>query len=147
MLICDDLRQEVGNKLSTMGIYAGVVGFPAGEGAFGLAKLASVFVIGGLTGVEELKYRHFFAGDPALPGVSPLSHLQPLLEMRRPDPTLDEHIFGIFLTPAVFQGSGLLAAHLDLELAGETFQFRYEIRVVRGAPGAAPLAVVGSQPN
>ena len=124
-LICDDLRQELGNKVSTMGIYSGLIAFPQGDGAFGVPKLAAVFIIAGLAQVDELRFRQLTSVDPPVQvgGFVQPPVLPPLQVIRRPDPNLDEHLFALFISPAVFQGPG-----------------RHSIQVVRGAAGGGPLA-------
>src|SRR6266851_8865116 len=91
--VCDDVRQELGNKLTLVGLYNDIMTFGPGAGPFGLAKLASVFVVAGLRGIRRLAFRHTMAviasGMPAVPAVEN----QPLQRLERPDEVLglDEH--------------------------------------------------------
>ena len=89
VLVCDDVRQEVGNKFSAIGMYNDIIGFPAGQGPMGLPKLAFLFVLTGLAGVEEFRFRYSVSFNPS-PTTPPVV---PLQVMRRPQPELSEHTF------------------------------------------------------
>jgi hypothetical protein len=143
ILVCDDLRQEVGNKWSAVGMYNDMIGFPAGQGPVGLPKLAVMFVVAGLAGTDELRFRYTMSFTPSAAPMMPA--IPPLQVVRRPQPEIDEHNFMFQMMPAVFPGAGTLQIALELEVEeGDLQRFEHRIRVVRGAPGAAAVALPGT---
>ena len=131
--------------MSAMGIYTELIGFPAGEGPFGLAKLVTIFVVTGLHGVAALKFRHTMKQEPQPKGAP--QALQPFVVLTRQDAALDEQTFAQVLSPAVFEGPCSLVVSLEIDLDdGEVYTFEGRIRVVRGAPGADSV-VASNSPN
>lgn len=123
VFVCDDVRQELGNKLTIVGMYNDVIMVGGGEGGIGLPKLAAVFVLGGLRGVSELAYRSYFVLEGAPVPDPPLQTIQ-----RNAD--TDEHNFLFAMIPAIFPGPGAMRAILDAQVGGqrERFEYRFEIR-------------------
>ncbi len=125
-------------------MYTELIGFPAGEGPFGLSKLVAVFVIAGLRNLDELKFRQTITLDPSPKTASP--DTRPFAALKRADANLDEDNFAQILSPAVFEGPCTLIAKLELDIEGEIYPFEYRLRVVRGAPGASSV-VSSPSPN
>jgi hypothetical protein len=131
IIICDDIRYEVGNKLTLVGVYNETIGFPPGEGAFGIPKLAALFMMTGLRGQHEVKYRSYFKGT------SLSTPVPPMRAMPRPQPDLDEHNFILQLVPAMFNAPGKLTVVLEVEISGATRSFEHSVSVIRG--GSPPI--------
>lgn len=126
---CDDIRHEVGNKISAVGIYNDAIVFPPGTGAFGLPKLAAVFIVAGLAGVSDLRLKQalIFNGKAnALPEV--VAHR---------DPTADEQNFVFQQMPAVFPADGVLTARVELFAPERHAQFECKVSIRRGTSGLA----------
>jgi len=130
IVVCDDVRQEIGNKLTLVGAYNEAIVFPAGEGGLGLPKLAVVFVVSGLRGVAQIDYRHFLHfGDGPL--------LEPTMTPIQRPPAQDEQNFVLLESPLVLPGPGRLRAVLDVRVEGETERYEYAFEVRRLAPSTA----------
>lgn len=138
-VICDDVRQEMGNKLTLVGLYNDRITFPAGSAPhFGVPKLMSVFIVTGFRGVRRLAYRHTVTVVGALGQRSPAED-QPLVTITRLEEAvpLDEHNFITMVVPAVFASSpSYLRATLRVELeSGESLDTSRDVEVIRLPPG------------
>lgn len=129
VIVCDDLRQEVGNKFTACGMYNERISFPppsAPNAMIGLPKLAILFVVAGMTGVASYSYRHFLHyGDENVPDV-------PMQQGQRA-PAADEHNFVFQVAPFVVPGPGRLRAILDLRVGNQTKHFEYAFEIAVSA--------------
>jgi hypothetical protein len=141
-VVCDDVREEVGNKLTLVGLYNDAITFQPGQGPFGLPKLASVFVLRGLRGVAQLQVRHTMTVAPAGADTSRLAQNEPTLIVERPPEAraLDEQSLIRFAMPLVFPSSpSILRAALWVQTdTGETYEYVREVQALRLIPGGAP---------
>ncbi len=130
VFFCDDVRSEHGNKLSAMGIYNERIVFAPGEGVMILPKLAVVFVISGMRGRDEVRFRQRLAFDNAP------STADPPVQMIRRDAANDEQTFVMQITPAVFPKAGSLTAWLEIVGATPPPHFEVTVRVERASKAA-----------
>ena len=127
VLVCDDLRREVGNKLSAIGLYNESIVFPpGGPSALALPRLAVLFVVRGMLGVASYRYRHFLHYEPAGPLPDP-----PMQDGQR-GPDNDEHNFVLQITPFIVPGPGRVRAVLEVDPGNDRrsrFEYAFEIRL------------------
>ena len=112
MLVCDDVRVELGGTITLVGVHNERLIAPPGEGPIRIPKLMFVAVVGGLAGVERVAFRQ---------RIRELSELDlgPGPAQQEPhDPRADEHNFVFGDAPMVFPGVGTYEVSLDVE-AGE----------------------------
>lgn len=125
MLICDDVRVEVGGTLTLVGVHNERLVAPAGQGPITLARLTFLATVGGLRGSERVGYRlrlrDLHAGEDL---TRPYAY-------ERHDPAADEHNFVFTNAPLVFPGDGQFELALDVEAVGEKATYRYRFRVER----------------
>jgi hypothetical protein len=123
--VCDDLRQEVGNKLTLVGLYGSRIVFPPGHGPFGLAKLAALVRVTGLAGVREVQAQTFYrVGDDP-------EKVSAVIATTRTEPEVDEHSFGLHMSPIVFQRSCVLAVGVRIRDGNEFVTLGSSIDVLR----------------
>jgi hypothetical protein len=127
VIVADDLRHEVGNKYTVVGMYFDSIIFPAGTGPVGLPKLCVLFIIQGLRGREALRYR-MWLDDGEEPSQAPE------LKVEAHKPETDEHLFSLQLAPAIFPAPYKILASLDVEVDGTMHTFRYQFAIVRKQP-------------
>jgi len=130
MLVCDDVRVEVGGTLTLVGVHNERLVAPPGQGPITLARLTFVATVGGLHGCERVGYRLRLrelreAEDTARP-----------MAIERHDPTHDEHNFVFTNAPLTFPGAGHYELALDVEAIGEKATYRYRFRVERATTTA-----------
>ena len=130
LIVCDDIRLEVGGTVSLIGVYADKILVPPGDGEIVLPRLAIYTIAAGLTDVPELAWRQWLSADGAEPG-------DPLAEGRDPhDPRSDEHRIVNILAPLALPGPGRLRLVLELETRRERKTVDHYI-VVERLPRAA----------
>lgn len=124
LLLCEDLRFEVGGTFTLVGVLGERIVVSAGPDPIVMPKLAFVAVIGGLRGVEELRFRQWIlTGNEQVP----------TSELRREphDPATDEHNFVFSESPAVFPGEGTYEIGIDLEIGQRRATYRYAFAIAR----------------
>lgn len=124
ILICEDVRFEVGGTVTLVGVLNERLVVEPGEGTVVLPKLACLAVIGGLRGVERLGFRQWIRIEEDDPEIRALAY-------EPHDPALDEHNFVFTQSPMVFPDAGNYEIALDLEIAGRRHAYRYPFRVER----------------
>ena len=129
LLLCEDIRLEMGGTVTLVGVFNERLIAPPGQGAIELAKLSFVAVIAGLRGVEQIKYRQWI-GRPGAEGAATE------LVTDAHAPTNDEHNFVFTESPMVFPEVGTYEIGLDVEVAGRRESHRYQFTVARAARGA-----------
>jgi hypothetical protein len=99
MLVCDDVRVELGGTITLVGVHNERLTAPPGDGPIRIAKLMFIAIIGGLEGVESVAFRQRIreVSEPNL-GAGPL-------QQEPHDPRADEHNFVFGDAPMVFLGS------------------------------------------
>ncbi len=98
-LVCEDVRFEVGGKLTAVGIGARIEAEP-GDGPLIVPRLAFLAVVGDLRGQGEVAYRHYVVPAGAH------DHEPPPLSREAHDPAQDEHTFVLALAPLVLDDGG-----------------------------------------
>jgi hypothetical protein len=128
MLICDDVRVEVGGTLSLIGVCNErliVDRGLAGEDEIELPRLVFFAVISDLTGVEQIGFRQRIRRiEDSDPDPLPLG-------FEPHDPAADEHNFVLSQTPMMFPGAGGYEVILDVDARGETVTYRYRFQLLR----------------
>ncbi len=127
ILVCEDIRFEVGGTVTLVGVYNERLVVEPGEGDIVLPKLAFLAVIGGLRGVERIGFRQWIRLDDAEPEIRELN-------VESHDPELDEHNFVFSQSPMVFPDAGTYEVALDLEIGTKRQAYRYPFRVERREP-------------
>lgn len=113
LIVCDDIRLEVGGTVSLIGVYADRIVVPPGDGEILLPRLAIYIVVAGLADVSELSWRLWLAPDGAELG-------EPVAEGRDPhDPRADEHRIVNILAPLALPGPGRYRLSVELETRRE----------------------------
>lgn len=126
LLLCEDVRIEVGGTMTLVGVYNERLIAPPGEGALEVPRLAFVAVIGGLRGVEQLAYRQWIRlaeDEPPPAELVPEPH----------DPEADEHNFVLTESPMVFPDEGVYEIALDVQAGDRVQSYRYPFIVERRA--------------
>jgi hypothetical protein len=125
MLVCDDVRVELGGTITLVGVHNERLIAPTGDGQIRLARLMFFAVVGGLTGVDSVGYRQRIRETSELElGAGPLT-------MEEHDPRADEHNFVFGDAPMVFPGVGEYEVALDIEAAGRRATYTCKFAVVR----------------
>lgn len=131
MLICDDVRVEVGGTLTLVGVHNERLVAPAGQGPITLARLTFLATVGGLRGCERVGYRLRMRDLRAAEDLArPYAH-------ERHEPGADEHNFVFTNAPLVFPGAGQFELALDVDAVGEQATYRYRFRVERATTATA----------
>lgn len=128
LFLCDDVRVELGDTISAVGILAERV--VVGPGPIVLAKLSCVGVIRGLRGVDELRYRLRLG-----PATETSAAAAPAMGVESHAPDRDEHTFYFVRSPVTFDHPGTYRLVLEVEAAGERAQFECPLELVRGPAG------------
>ncbi len=139
-LVCEDVRFEVGGKLTAVGIGARIEAEP-GDGPLIVPRLAFLAVVGDLRGQGEVAYRHYVVPAGAH------DHEPPPLSREAHDPAQDEHTFVLALAPLVLDDGGWYECVLEVEseVARLRDQRRFEVR--RGDLGGSPSPALTSPPG
>ena len=127
MLVCDDVRIELGGTMTLVGVHNERLIAPPGDGPVRLAKLVFVAIVGGLEGVERVGFRQRIreASELSLPG-GPLTY-------EAHDPQADEHNFVFGDAPMLFPGTGSYEVALDIDAMGNRATYFSRFKVERRA--------------
>lgn len=128
LVVCDDVRLELGGTVSLIGVYADRIAVAPGDGDIVLGRLAIYTIVAGLTDVHELAWRTSLIPDGADPGA-------PLAEAREVhDASYDEHRIVSMLSPITFrEGRYRLALELETKREKRTLEYRFLVERVRAA--------------
>jgi hypothetical protein len=125
LIVCDDIRLEMGGTVSLIGVYADQIVVPPGDGEILLPRLALYTVVAGLTDVPELAWRQWLSPADAEPG-------PPVAEGRDAhDPRSDEHRIVNFMAPLALPGPGRYRLALELETQRERRSIDHHFTVER----------------
>jgi len=127
LIVCDDIRLEVGGTVSLIGVHAERLLVGPGEGEILLPRLAIYTVVAGLTDVGELAWRQWLSADGTEPGA-------PVAEGRDPhDPGSDEHRIVNLIAPLALPGPGRYRLSIELETRRERRSIDHYFTVERVA--------------
>jgi hypothetical protein len=126
LLVCEDVRFEVGGTVTLVGVFNERLLVEPGEGLIALPRLACLAVIGGLRGVEQIGFRQWIRLEDDDPEARELRY-----EPHHPE--LDEHNFVFSQSPMVFPDEGNYEIAIDLEIGDRRQGYRYPFRVERRA--------------
>jgi len=126
MLVCDDVRIELGGTVTLVGVHNERLIAPPGDGGpIRLAKLMFVGIVGGLTGVDSVGFRQGIREMSELNlGTGPMTY-------EPHDPRADEHNFVFGDAPMVFPGVGVYEVALEIEAAGRRATYTCKFTVER----------------
>ena len=129
LVVCDDVRLELGGTVSLIGVYADRITVAPGDGDIVLGRLAIYTIVAGLTGVHELAWRTTLIPDGADPGA-------PLAEARDAhDATYDEHRIVSMLSPVTLrEGRYRIALELETKREKRTLEYRFQVERLLRAP-------------
>lgn len=127
---CDDVRRELGNKLSLIGLYNEAIVVSAGPGPILLPKLALVWIVAGLKGAASLRLRNQMSFG------TPIGDLAGEFVEEARHPANDQQNVVTQLVPALFPTTGRLYAALEVQASGQSGRFEHSIEVRRSDPGA-----------
>jgi len=129
LVVCDDVRLELGGTVSLIGVYADRITVAPGDGDIVLGRLAIYTIVAGLTGVHELAWRTTLISDGADPGA-------PLAEGRDlHDATYDEHRIVSMLSPVTLrEGRYRIALELETKREKRTLEYRFQVERLLRAP-------------
>jgi hypothetical protein len=109
LLLCEDVRFEVGGTMTLIGVFADRIVVEPGSGELVLPRLAIYGVVAGLGGVTELSWRQTLTEDGKQPG-------PPLAQGReRHDSDSDEHRIVSLVSQLVLPAAGRYRLALDVE--------------------------------
>ncbi len=109
LIVCDDIRLEVGGTVSRIGVHADKLLVPPGDGEIVLPRLAIYTVVAGLADVAELAWRQWLLADGTAPET-------PVAEGRDlHDPRSDEHRIVSLMAPLALPGPGRYRLAVELE--------------------------------
>ena len=130
MLVCDDVRVELGGTLTLVGVHNERLIAPPGDGHIRLPKLMFVAVVGGLAGVERVGFRQRIREDSelVLPTGQPYTY-------EPHSPEADEHNFVFGDAPMVFPGVGRYEVALDIDAMGNRATYICRFKVERRERG------------
>ena len=124
LLLCEDLRFEIGGTFTLVGVLGERIVVSAGPDPIVMPKLAFVVVLGGLRGVDAIHFRQWIRiNDEDLPTEE--------LTREPHDPETDEHNFVYTLSPAVFPHEGTYEIGIDLEVEQRRATYRYAFTITR----------------
>lgn len=113
VLVCDDVRLEMGKTLTAVGIHSEHIHVDAAEGPFTLPKLVVLSIVSGLRGQQQISWRQtltWVGGNPAE---------RSAMRTEPHDPMCDEHHIISVLSPVRFARLGRYQISFELEVAGE----------------------------
>ena len=123
MLVCDDVRIEMGGTITLVGVHNERLLAPPGEGRIALPRLMFIAIVGGLAGAERVGFRQ---------RIRELSEMQlgaGPMQVEPHDPRADEHNFVFGDAPMVFPGTGTYEVVVDIEANGQrgTYTTRFKV--------------------
>ena len=124
LLLCDDVRVEVDNTLTLIGVRNDrlLVRAPP-SGPIVLEHLAFLVVVSGLTGYDRVGFR------AEVRDVASTSPTEPPMSYESHHPGADEHNFIFSYQPMVFAGIGIYEIVVDLKLGMQTVTYRHRFRL------------------
>ena len=126
MLVCDDVRVELGGTITLVGVHNERLLVPPGDGAIRIPRLMFVAIVGGLQGAERVAFRQ---------RIRELSEVElggGPMQAEPHDPRADEHNFVFGDTPMVFPGPGSYEVSVDVEANGQRGSYTTRFKVERG---------------
>jgi hypothetical protein len=133
MLVCDDVRVELGGTLTLVGVHNERLIATAGGGDDGpirVAKLMFVVIVGGLSGMERVGFRQRMREVNELElGPGPMAY-------ERHDPRADEHNFVFGDAPMAFPVASRYEVAVDVEAGGQ--KATYAVRFAVEGPSSSP---------
>jgi hypothetical protein len=100
LIMCDDVRFEVGGTMTLVGVFADRIVLPPGDGELVVPRLAIYSVVAGLTGTTGLEWQHHLFEEDRDPG-HPIAAGKELH-----DAGADEHRLVNIVSPLVLPGQG-----------------------------------------
>jgi hypothetical protein len=125
MLVCDDVRVELGGTITLVGVHNERLLAPPGDGALRLPKLAFVAIVGGLEGVERVGFRQ------RIRETSEVDMPPGALQYEPHDPRADEHNFVFGDAPMVFPGAGAYEVIVEVEAGAQRASYACRFKVER----------------
>jgi len=124
MLLCEDVRFELGGTVSLIGVFNERLIAPPGEGLIQIARVAFLAVIGGLRGVDQIAFRQWIRLGDDEPG-------DPQMTLEPHDTESDEHNFVFAQSPMVFPDVGKYEVAIDIAIGPRRAGYRYSFGVER----------------
>ena len=125
MLVCDDVRIELGGTMTLVGVHNERLLAPPGDGRITLPRLMFVAIVGGLAGAERVAFRQRIRELSEMQlGVGPM-------QVEPHDPRADEHNFVFGDAPMVFPGPGSYEVVVDIEANGQRGSYTTRFKVER----------------
>jgi hypothetical protein len=125
LLVCEDIRFEVGGTVTLVGVFNERLFAPPGDGEILIPRMAFIAVIGGLRGVTEIRFRQWIRLEEDDDG----SDRELMFEPH--DPASDEHNFVFSQSPMIFPDAGTYEVAIDLAVAERMQGYRYQFVVER----------------
>lgn len=124
LLLCEDIRFEMGGTFTLVGVLGERITVSEGPDPIVMPRLAFLAVVGGLKGVEAIRFRQW---------IRTTNDELPIEELTTEphDPETDEHNFVFSESPAVFPGEGTYEIGIDLEVGQRRATYRYAFSIVR----------------
>jgi hypothetical protein len=125
LLICDDVRFEVGGAMTLVGVYTDQLFVEPEDGALVLPRLAFCAVVAGLSGASRISWRKTLTLEGSASSFV-------LVEGSEPhDVAADEHRLVHFAGPLALQGPGRYRLTLDLDAADQrrTVEHRFSVEL------------------
>jgi hypothetical protein len=126
MLVCDDVRVEMGGTMTLVGVHNERLLVPPGEGRIGFPRLMFVAIVGGLTGAERVAFRQ---------RIRELSEMElggGAMQVEPHDPRADEHNFVFGDAPMMFPGPGTYEVVVEIEANGQRGSYTTRFKLERG---------------
>ena len=126
LLVCDDVRLEVGGTLTVVGVHGDRIVVDVGEGPIVLNRLVILAIVAGLTGIDRVGVRYGLGEGGA-------SVTEPMTIHAR-DAARDEHQFVHLISPVQFDGPGTWQVSFELEAGGHRSSLFVPLRIERARP-------------
>ena len=126
MLICDDVRVELGGTMTLVGVHSERLIVPPGDGPIRIPRLMIVAIVGGLEGADSVAFRQ------RLRELSVAARGAAAPQQEPHDPRADEHNFVFGDAPMVFPGPGVYEVSLEVEALDERATYTCTFKVERG---------------
>jgi hypothetical protein len=131
LLLCEDVRFELGDTMTLVGVFADRIVVEPGAGELVLPRFAIYGVVAGLTGVTELSWRQTLTLDGE-PSGSPLGQGR-----ERHDAACDEHRIVNLVSPLVLPGAGRYRLAVEIETTRARRSLEHHFVVERARTSAA----------
>lgn len=113
LVLCDDVRFELGGTMTLVGVLADRVAVPPHDGTIVLPRLAIYTHVAGLSGATELAWRMSLTAGGG-PAGEPIAAGQEVH-----DGTADEHRLVHIASPLALPGAGRYRLTIELDANGE----------------------------